>query len=75
MNEQLSHRIKSLYQTSGYRTLSRVRVDVNQDEVSLEGQVPTYFIKQVAQSLILALDQSKQVHNRLTVENGFQAYR
>lgn len=71
-NEDLYHRIESLFQASGHADLNRVRLDVGQDEVFLVGHVPTYFMKQMAQTLVLSLEEVKQVHNHLTVENGYQ---
>lgn len=71
-NEELYHRIKVLFQTSGHVDLNRVRLDVGQDEVFLKGHVPTYFMKQMAQTLVLSLDEVKLLHNHLTVENGYQ---
>ena len=67
-DDLLMARIKRVLKRSGYATLSQIRVFVVEGEVFLEGQVPTYFVKQMAQTLILSLEEVKDLNNDLVVE-------
>jgi len=70
-DNQLIARIRRVLQSSGYAALSQVRVVVEQGDVLLEGQVPTYFLKQVAQAQVLSLEEVRFVSNNLVVENSY----
>lgn len=53
---------------SGYASLLFVDIEVEQGRVILRGRVPTYHLKQVAQSLIKRLPGVSRVDNRLLVQ-------
>jgi len=63
--------IRRILRSSGYAAFSQIRVTVIEGDVSLEGQVSTYFLKQVAQTLILSLEEVKTLNNDLVVEARF----
>jgi len=67
----LMARIKRVLRRSGYAPLTQIRIVAERGIVSLEGQVPTYFLKQVAQSQILALDGVRSLKNGLVVDADF----
>lgn len=71
-DNQLMARIRRALRNSGYAPLSRVRVVVDQGTVFLEGEVPTYFLKQVAQTRVLSVDGVKALTNELVVERQYQ---
>jgi osmotically-inducible protein OsmY len=52
---------------SGYRSLWNVDCQVQDGLVILSGAVPSFYLKQVAQSLILRLDRVKEVRNTVRV--------
>jgi osmotically-inducible protein OsmY len=54
---------------SGYRALAKVRCDVTDGVVCLSGAVPTFFVKQIAQTIVLRLGGLKQLANQLEVES------
>lgn len=66
-DQELGGRIKHDLETSGYASLKQVRVIVAQGEVFLGGCVPTWFMKQVAQTRVLALEGVHRVNNELIV--------
>ncbi len=68
---QLVARIRRTLRLSGYAALSQIRIVVERGHVRLEGQVPTYFLKQVAQSQVLSLEEVKFVSNNLVVEDRY----
>ncbi|QDT93634.1 BON domain protein [Gimesia fumaroli] len=70
-DNQLVARIRRVLRLSGYAALSQIRVAVEQRDVRLEGQVPTYFLKQVAQTQVLSLEEVQFVSNNLVVEDGY----
>ncbi|WP_339735138.1 BON domain-containing protein [uncultured Gimesia sp.] len=73
-DNQLMARIRRALRNSGYAPLFRVRVVVDQGAVFLEGEVPTYFLKQVAQTRVLSLDGVKTLTNELVVERNIEPH-
>lgn len=71
-DNQLIARIRRVLRNSGYSSLAQVRVMVDQGQVFLAGDVPTYFMKQVAQSRVLSIDGVKALSNDLVVERNYQ---
>lgn len=68
---QLMARIKRVLRSTGYAALFQIRVLVEQKDVRLEGQVPTYFLKQIAQTQVLSLKEVRFVRNNLVVEDSY----
>jgi len=69
---QLIARIKRVLRLTGYAALSQIRVAIVQGDVCLEGQVPTYFLKQVAQVQVQSLDEVRYVSNKLVVVDRYK---
>jgi osmotically-inducible protein OsmY len=55
-------------EASGYLLLREVRCEVAGGVVTLSGSVPSYHLKQVAQSLLLRVGSVRGVRNLLSVE-------
>ena len=55
------------FRASGYAQLRRIDIHVDDGCANLQGQVPTYFLKQFAQSLALAFPGIRQVENEIEV--------
>lgn len=53
---------------SGYRALARLECDLVEGAVVLSGVVSTYYLKQLAQELVLRLKVVDRVHNSIQVE-------
>lgn len=70
-DNQLMARIKRVLRRSGYAPLIQIRVVAERGNVSLEGQVPTYFLKQMAQTQILSLEGVRSLNNGLVVDAHF----
>lgn len=68
-DHQLIARIRRVLNSSGYAALSQIRIVVERRHVYLEGRVPTYFLKQIAQTLVLSLEDVRFVSNNLVVED------
>ncbi len=58
---------RRLLQSSGYTALRRLRCEVTQAVVIIEGIVPSYFLKQMAQTVIRQLDGVENVRNLVEV--------
>jgi hypothetical protein len=54
-------------QRSGYRALSNLKCEVLSGEVVITGVVPSYFLKQIAQNIILRIGHVKGMKNHLEV--------
>jgi hypothetical protein len=52
---------------SGHAQLRQVRIAISGTEVALLGRVPTYYLKQLAQSLVLAVEGVESLRNELEV--------
>jgi osmotically-inducible protein OsmY len=54
--------------TSGYRSLRNLQVFCNNGCVTLEGQVPTYYLKQLAQTLVQCVEGVRDIDNDICVQ-------
>lgn len=52
---------------SGYRSLRNLQVSCNDGRVTLEGHLPTYYLKQLAQSLVQRVEGVCDVDNDVCV--------
>lgn len=52
---------------SGHAQLRQVQVAISGAEVALLGRVPTYYLKQLAQSLVLSIEGVESLRNELEV--------
>jgi osmotically-inducible protein OsmY len=64
---RLSQRVDRALRATGYAPLRGIQVIVDGDRVTLVGRVPSYFMKQVAQTTALAVTRTHQVCNDLDV--------
>lgn len=55
---------------SGYGQLLNLRAHCEQGRVTLQGCVPTYYLKQVAQSVLKAIDGIRDIDNDVKVTHG-----
>ncbi len=54
---------------SPYREIRRVTCEFHEGVLTLRGRVPTFYLKQVAQSLVLWMEGAEEINNRLEVES------
>ena len=52
---------------SGYAPLRCIQCEVSNGVVELTGNVPSFYVKQLAQAVVLRLEQIRGVKNRLRV--------
>lgn len=69
---QLKFRIRRTLHAAGYAVLNAIRIEVHHGEVYLEGTVTSYFMKQMAQALIMTLDEVRKTYNFLIVDTAGQ---
>lgn len=67
---QLREQIVNAFRNSSYLPLRRIDVTLEQDRVLLHGTVPSYHLKQVAQSAALAVDGVHELDNQIVVVSG-----
>ncbi len=58
---------QSRLQTSGHPQLRKVSCEFHEGVLILRGQVPTFYLKQVAQTLVRRLEGVGEINNRLEV--------
>lgn len=63
----VSSEAQSRLRMSAYRALHFVSCEFHEGVLSLRGRVPSYYLKQVAQTLICQVEGVGQVNNRLEV--------
>ena len=63
----LHARIQQALKSSGYKALRNLGVTTNEGHVYLQGRVPTYYLKQVAQTKVMALDEVETLENAISV--------
>lgn len=64
--------VKSAFRRHGYSQLERVECEAKNTTAILSGELPTFHLKQVAQTIALSVPQVTHVDNRIVVtsENG-----
>jgi hypothetical protein len=62
----LVERARARLQADSHR-LNNVSCDYHRGALRLRGEVPTYYLKQVAQSLLLSMNGGHPIRNELTV--------
>ncbi|HTI49719.1 MAG TPA: BON domain-containing protein, partial [Planctomycetaceae bacterium] len=53
---------------SGYHPLGRLTCSVEDGVVTLAGAVPTFFLKQMAQSIVQRIEHVQRIENRVRVD-------
>jgi len=53
--------------SSGYRRLTKLQCEISAGVVTLSGAVPSFFLKQLAQEVVLRLAHVREVRNRVQV--------
>ena len=65
--DQTSARLREELRATGYVALATIECEVVYGEVILHGVVPTYYLKQLAQTIVLNQPDVTRVQNRLQV--------
>jgi osmotically-inducible protein OsmY len=66
-DRHLQHQVRQTLQGTGYVALQRIDCRVENGVVELLGEVPSFYCKQVAQAVVVALSHIRRVENRLRV--------
>jgi osmotically-inducible protein OsmY len=66
-DERLCDSIIRELRVSGYLAVRDAEVSVRDGHASIRGRVPTYYLKQVAQSAAMSVDGIKSIENDLVV--------
>jgi osmotically-inducible protein OsmY len=69
LDQHLERHIARALKATGYRILCAVRVSVRDRWVLLRGRVPSYYLKQLAQSVALAAPGTRGLRNELAVSD------
>ena len=70
--ETLRAMVESYMRHSGYHELRGVSCDFHEGVLILRGRVPSYYLKQLAQSLVFHLEGVQELSNRLEVVSPLQ---
>jgi osmotically-inducible protein OsmY len=66
-DRSLRETVHKVLRETGYAPLWRIQCDVSDGVVELTGSVPSFYVKQLAQTAVLRLDQIRGVRNLLRV--------
>jgi osmotically-inducible protein OsmY len=66
-DRSIRERVNRALRESGYTPLRGVQCDVSDGVVELTGNVPSFYVKQLAQTAVLRLEQIRGVKNLLRV--------
>lgn len=69
--QHVLHEAEGRLGESSHLFLRHVECHVEDDTLCLEGKVPSFYLKQTAQSLLKSLEGIKRVDNRLEVVNSY----
>ena len=72
-DDEIAGRAYLALAASGYRSLRNLQVSCNNGRVTLEGQLPTYYLKQLAQSLVQRVEGVCDVDNDVCVQRQVAA--
>jgi hypothetical protein len=65
----LHNAVMQNFERSGYRALTDVQCEITDGRVALSGVVPSFFLKQIAQTIILRMGRFNGVSNHLEVRS------
>lgn len=68
LDSPLASEVSQQLMESGRLRLRNVRVEESQGHVTLKGRVPSYYLKQLAQSIAVSVRGVDEIRNELTVE-------
>lgn len=66
-DEDVESKAQRLLAQSNYLALRRLRCEYHDGSLVLNGRVPTYYLKQVAQTIVRQLPGVRQIENRVDV--------
>lgn len=66
-NQSIARAAKRALEQSAYRSLQGIDCEYSEGQLILRGTVPSYYMKQVAQSLLKPISSIQRVDNRLLV--------
>jgi hypothetical protein len=69
-SELLRDAVIAALRSSGYRHLRNLECKVREDLVILMGVLPSFYLKQVAQTIVMSVDQVREVRNAVEVESN-----
>ena len=67
-SELLHDAVLAALRSSGYRHLWNLECEVHDDLVTLTGVLPSFYLKQVAQTIAMSVDRVREVRNIVEVE-------
>jgi hypothetical protein len=62
--------VRSCLRSSSYKAIQHLDCHFNSGELVICGRVPSYYLKQIAQELVLRRCQNERVFNAVTVERS-----
>jgi hypothetical protein len=65
--EIIQQEAQMLLQESPYRELWEVACDFQEGVLTLQGRVPSFFLKQIAQSILFVMERVERINNCLEV--------
>lgn len=67
-DERIRAAVSVALKGSGYRPIAQLEIDVCDGTVMLAGVLPSFYMKQVAQEVVLKLDVASRIENSVRVE-------
>ena len=67
LDRSIRDKVHRALRESGYAPLREIHCDVSDGVVELTGSVPSFYVKQLAQTAVLRLEQIRGINNRLRV--------
>ena len=65
--DKIAEQAQRLLQASSYSALQQISCRVDEGVLTLHGALPSYFLKQVAQTLVSRLPSVQHINNRIAV--------
>lgn len=65
--QQIVNLVCQALNSSGYHQLRQLKVYFEHGRITLQGRLPTYYLKQVAQCIVLEVEGVREIDNDVTV--------
>ncbi len=69
-DQQIVERVQDVLNSSGYPQLRQLRIHFDHGRVTLQGRLATYYLKQLAQTLVLSVEGVRDLDNDVKVHGS-----
>lgn len=69
-DRQIIEAVRQALHATGYQQFQRLQVYYEHGRITLQGDLPTYYLKQVAQTVVMSISAVRDIDNDIQINNG-----